>query len=103
MIGQVPPRLGLAVSDPLDKEPGDRLRITFINELDGNAGNGHSTTLTYRTDVLSWRCRGGPHGAAGWRQTGDSAGFPALRVTRACYSFRARVAMNRKLSCRAGS
>jgi len=47
MIGQVTPRLGLAVTDPLDEEPDGRLGITFVEGLDGNVGNAHSTTLAY--------------------------------------------------------
>jgi hypothetical protein len=45
VIGQVPPRLGLAVTDPLDEEPDDRLGITLIDELDGNAGNAIARTM----------------------------------------------------------
>jgi len=47
MIGQVTPRLGLAVTDPLDEEPDSRLGITLVDKLDGNVGNAHSTTLAY--------------------------------------------------------
>ena len=47
MVGQVPPRLGLAVTDPLAEEPDGRLGITLVDGLDGTAGNAHSTTLAY--------------------------------------------------------
>ena len=45
----------------------------------------------------------GRPGIGGGRMTGDVAGFAALRVKRVCYSFRTRVATNRKLSCSTGS
>jgi hypothetical protein len=47
VIGQVTPRLGLAVTDPLDEEPDGPPGITHVDGLDGNARNAHSTTLAY--------------------------------------------------------
>jgi len=47
VIGQVRPRLGLAVTDPLDEEADGRLGITVADGLDGNVGNAHNTTLAY--------------------------------------------------------
>jgi hypothetical protein len=47
VAGQIPPRLGLAITSPLDEEPDGRLGITLIDGLDGNVGNAHGTTLTY--------------------------------------------------------
>jgi hypothetical protein len=47
VVGQVSPRLSLAVDDPLDEEPNGRLGITLVDGLDDNAGNAHSTTLAY--------------------------------------------------------
>jgi len=61
VIGQVPSRLGLAVTDQLSEEPDCRLGITLVDELDGNGVRSHPTTLAYANDVLSWRyLRGGP-------------------------------------------
>ena len=47
MVGQIPPRLGLAIAYLLDEEPDGRLGITLVDRLNGNAGNAHSTTLAY--------------------------------------------------------
>lgn len=47
VIGQINPRLGLAVTDPLGKEPDSRLKITLADRQDGNAGNTHGTRLAY--------------------------------------------------------
>jgi hypothetical protein len=47
VIGQVPASLGLAVTNPRGEEPDGRLEVTFINGLDGNAGNAHGTRLPY--------------------------------------------------------
>ena len=47
VIGQIPPRLGLAVTHPLDERPGGRLGIALVDGLDGDAGNTRSTTLAY--------------------------------------------------------
>src|ERR1700733_3101830 len=47
MPGQVPPRLGLAVTDPLAEKPDGRLGITLTDELDGDAGKFHDATLAY--------------------------------------------------------
>jgi hypothetical protein len=61
VIGQVPPRLGLAVTDPFDEEPDGRLGITLVDGLNGNAGNAHGRRLTYaqrRTLVAAYRVSG---------------------------------------------
>src|SRR6516164_8579365 len=55
VIGQIPPRRGLAVTHPLDERPGGRLGIALVDGLDGDVGNAHSATLAYaerRTLVL---------------------------------------------------
>jgi hypothetical protein len=47
VIGQIPPRLGLAVTHPLDERPDGRLGIALVDGLDGDAGNARSATLAY--------------------------------------------------------
>ena len=47
VIGQIPPRLGLAVTHPLDERPDGRLGIALVGGLDGDAGNARSATLAY--------------------------------------------------------
>jgi hypothetical protein len=51
--GQVPPRPGLAVTDPPTEKPDGRLGITLIHVLDGNTGKSHGTILAYATERLS--------------------------------------------------
>jgi hypothetical protein len=55
MIGQIPPRLGLAVTRLFDERPDGRLGIALVDGLDGDVGNAHSATLANaerRTVVL---------------------------------------------------
>jgi hypothetical protein len=47
VIGQIRPRLGLAIAYPLDEEPDGRLGITLVDGPDGITRNAHSTTLAY--------------------------------------------------------
>ena len=61
VIGEILPRLDLAVTDPLSKELDGRLGVTFVDRLDGNARDTHRSTMAYaqrRTLVARARSRG---------------------------------------------
>jgi hypothetical protein len=62
VLGQVPARLGLAVTDPLAEKPDGRLGVTLIDELDDNAGKSHGTTLAHPAMVRS--CHAEDHRAS---------------------------------------